>query len=467
MELCRAESLLRVIKTSFADVPYDNDELNAFIDDMVEDAGEDAGSIIHQLINWFQHNPLFTPEFAGEHPDIMIIPGHIAENPSWPLEDVVSYTMEIGDIRTRRVVMSRIIHTRYECVTEYLSILTGEPEGPNVDWPVESCTRTQPMSFESILRFIQSNGGFVSTFGRTRLIENIMSNPCIPVGSVINAAAQTGIPEAPTEWVRNPFCLYNPGGKSFLAIELYRNPNPENLRELLGLVRGAIPEVMERIREDEHTVIPYVFNSLMTMVLDNPTWDPHMEYEFGDIVWPLMWECLTRMYNSRGMFRTDEERALVRLYLHHRNPSWFLSRRLCEDYEANRPPVFTRIIPDGVYKEKCYDVLHTIPFREYFEEGFIKKKTLCVEDIKWFIQTGMEPYMMWDIVHNTELRGEAAIRIVRFLFKKWVLPRRRRRATEKVRMILLNASNGDDLSPAAGVARYYHTATAIASFLTA
>lgn len=459
MELSRAESLLRLVKTTLAVVPSIQDDVDLFMD---------TGDIVPQLIRWYQHNPLFTPEFASEHPEIVLIPSHIAANLSWPLEVVVSYTMENGDFRTRRVVTSEILRTRYEDVLEYLSVLTGEPE-EELDTPMrlESLSRTQPLSFDSIVEYIQLNGGFVETYTKTRMIENIMSNPCLPVGTIINAAARTGIPDAPTEWVRNPFCLCNPRGKPFGTMEWYRNPNPENIRELLGLVRVAMPELMECMRRDEHNVIPYVFNSLTTLVSDNPTWDPQMEYEFGDVVWPLMWQCLTSMFKSREMFKTDAERTKVRLYLHHRNPSWFLSKWMCECYASFVYPIFTQVRPDSAYNDTCSTILCSGPFRQYFQEGFSKKKTLCVDDIKWFLQCATPLSSVWSIVENTELRGEAAIRIVRFLFKKWVIPRRRQRATEMVRMILLNASNGDDLSPAAGIARYHRTATAIASFLTA
>ena len=87
METIRAETLLRLIKTTLAVVPSIRDEIDLFMD---------TDDIVSQLIRWFQQNPLFTPEFATEHPEIMIIPKHIATNPSWSLEDVVSYAIASG-----------------------------------------------------------------------------------------------------------------------------------------------------------------------------------------------------------------------------------------------------------------------------------------------------------------------------------------------------------------------------------
>ena len=431
MESTRAETLLRLMKTTLAVIPSDNDELPLFGDDPFVD----TELFVDELVCEFQKNNLFTPRFAESHPEIILHTNYLASNFTWPTSLVVAYAMEDHTPSEKKLVAETLLRTSHEDVTEHVLALGGEHMVPHLE--------TYFRTFESIESHIKTKGGFQSVYYEERTIQYVMRDPYQPLGTIINLAARTGIPDAPERFRQNPFNVELATNVRIDTTDWYRNENPDTIRELLGLVRDAMTNIQEDIRQSPFYSIPSIFNALSVLVSCNPVWDPQMESEFGGIVWPLIWGCLMRMYRSRRIFQTKKEQMEARLYLHHRNPSWFLSKKMCEYYSSGTSPRFTKEHMDIPYERICSHIMELLPgmsYSDYFAMGFCDKKTLCVADIKWYVQYDTRCYYLKSIASNTELRGEAALRIVRFLMRKWVVPRRHHLEMERIRLILRKAS---------------------------
>jgi len=466
----RAEMMLRMFKTSLSKIPSDNNEDGELY-------GNRFGTIdqvTDYLIRCFQRNPLFTPDFAGENPEIHVHTIEIARNPSWSPQQVVELTIESGASPDQRRDVARNLRiSRTEPVHECVCALVGEqPEGNAEDsrYVFQGTAKTQPVSLESLVRFVRETGGFIHCTKYYRVIENVMCNPNIPFETVIHLAAQTGVPEAETQWVKNPFRTYN---TEYDACNWFRNKNPVNIKKLLDCVVSSHDHVRELIHAEPHQYVPCVFNCLLSLISANPVWDSQMEVLYGGVVWSLMWDVLGEMYAIQGSPLNDAERRDIRDYLHHRNPSWCLSRRLCQLYADNEVPdtLLLHRAP-APYDELCSTVtmgdgisltmVMRDHFRYYFQTGFAHKKTLRTKDIRWFAHADMLFYSMASLADCSTLWGDAGERIADFIFRRWVIPRRRRRAIQKVRVVLHSAQERCTNR----VVSYHHATSAIASFLT-
>lgn len=464
----RAETMLRIIHTMFAMMPSDNDERELF----GEEPFASVEHVVSHLTDRFQINPLFTPEFAEEHQEIEIMADCIAVNPSWPLPLVVEYAMEDGTERTRQAVAREILYHRNGAVMDSIRALIGEPTfTPRILFL--HISRTQPVSFDVLLKFVKDEGGFHDAETDCYAIANVMRNPTLPFGTAINLAAATGVPDASYEWTRNPFQF--PGKKNTrTSIGWFRNENPDNLRELLGHVTASKEHIRILMRADPKRHVPKVYNCLVMMIAENPAWDPQMEAVFGDAVWTLLWDALQIMYASTGRFvEYSPDRINLRTYLHHSNPSWCLSERMCFLYaNGGMSEILHLPDPDRPYRHGCSSIAFRedhehvlLTFRRHFLTGFAKKRMLRTKDIAWLLT--VDPSLSMDtmetIVEQSSLMGDAGEKITSFLVRNWVIPRRRARAIAKVRMLL---SKAECLSTQQ-VGSYHYLSTAIASYLTA
>lgn len=466
MESTRVETLIRFIKTTLG-LYLDNP---AVPPPLGEDYPTTREQLREQLAQNIQANPLFTPSIASVHPEMDIYPTAISTNPSWSISRVISITLDSDDIFMRYLVATNFLHSRdnINIMDRITELVDQFDNGYYNTFLIRS--QFQYFPFDELLSRIHNLGGFSDVLQNDFIIQNIIKNTNMPIGTIIHLAAATGVPNAHIDWVKNPLYMTisdTPKTTELLKMsELYLNQNPTNLRELLELVKYANP--IDEIQSGYPNKVRMACQCLVPMMRDNPAWDPQMESEFKDIVWPIVWKCIRIMFDTEWELRDLRE---VRLYLHQMNPSWFLNRTMCTYFEQNQTPNFTQYHLREEYKdrENEYVFVKWNPiqptFRDEFIESFPKKTTHSVDDILWFIQC-IPTVTLYDhiipIIKHTELKGEAAKRIVHFLYKKWVCPCRRQHMVQKVRTIL--KINQHTSSQTASV--YKHIITNIASFLT-
>jgi hypothetical protein len=444
-----AEILIRLIKTSFKDTfraPYDV----LYEHDHIMDSES-------ELFYRFQKNRLFTPDVSSNHSEIVIYPMTISENVSWSPKQVLEIALTHDDIDVHNIGLM-LIQTHHTDISKLISTFLGE------DVFVSNAFRNaqlscQPVSMDFIVDYISRIGGdFDDAFDRSRVIESIMVNPTLPFETLHKVYGKTSsIPYELSEfWSIYPF-----------HTEMFMNKNPVYLRSLLEVVRSGMKATKMGIKENPRSVIPNVYNCLIELVANNPSWDPEMDSEFGSVVWSLLMDCVQILYGSS----VHVDYMSFRRILLHRNPSWFLSKKLREEYDSivtygifPKSLSFLSVpIKDGFMYSTCSSLL-TIPtkgnFIYYYERGFVSKRTHTLEDIKWYVsipRADSECY--YSLVQNTQLFGEVGLRISRWLHKKWVIPYRRRREEMCVQIILRH-------SKATMVSSYGYVTKMIASFLT-
>jgi hypothetical protein len=457
---------------------------------------EDA--VTRHLLRQFQKNPLFTLEHAREigeelgDDDSILEPKFLIHNSSWDLSilsDVLDMQNGLADpqIVDRHLLANAYAHPQFTQVMEernywydYETISTGE----DMYVHAEIMARTkQDLTIDDCVTLVRVFGGVEECVKTSRILTNFLENTTITFGDFLNILSHftiRGRGNALDLFWQNPFALFEREGA---LMSLYMK-KPQ-LREILTELFARCD--LYQIIDDDHrhtspnsgagapTTHPHhPMTCLLGMVTFNPAWDPTLEAEFGDRVWGMIKYMWDREWEHTYDYVNIEDREyafewvqdLARMH----NPSWYMPPSVLRVYTQSVIPIrlgFTvfedieRVLSRSIALVDTNLGPPTIPM-DTFEMALAKKDLVRISDICLFARANPPIEYMSTLISNTNLRGEYGMIIGRWIYRKAIIPNRRKRAMRIVRLVLSHSS----LESGVCVSKYGYIRNCIASFIT-
>lgn len=429
-------NLIRLVK-----IPHDNDDADIYGEPPYHDIAE----VIQSLLRHLQQNPLITPENItdvirefGIEPDYTMI----AHNPSWELNEALS---NIHDEQDRFITILGITHRRSDfadilenttgtsCLSDldddhYIYITQGEHHYIR-RYTVEDCIHI--LSYNSlcddIVPFTVYDDACFEVFNQ------FIRNPHISIDELVQIADYFDI-----HLMDSPFFI----NKGSFVKPLYNLFDRPDIDQSLGYIRDSMITTLI-----DPACIRIMFTCLAGMVATNPAWTPQVEEKYGKIVWKFIkfgWDHewinaipYVRHQSNQEMFHYFKE------YLKLTNPSWLVPDSIRTDYKyptsAQKPILLSTILRNSI------DIIpFDLPdgFSPSYEKFVLNKDLLQTRDVIDVLQNSPTIDHLKGFVQKGTLRGDAAITIGVYCFRRVIVPNRRKRAFRLTKLILSRAKGG-------------------------
>ena len=440
---------------------------------------DNESDIIKHLLRLFQLNPLFTREFYDairSSKDVSqcefsifepygivgveweVYSENLAANPSWDLHDILPFLP--GD--PQELVQFFLEHAKNHPQFIQFMIDQGWSQHINVVHGVHDVEYRMHPSITQCVNIIHTHGDLHTCMSQTRVVETMLQNPDISFGMITEILMRLEY----GEFRDNPFAIHG------VTIPILYTDKPNDLQEILAEIFANCD--LETIVSD-HTKHKHALICLLTMISKNKGWDVNMDAEFGDRVWHLikiMWdnewekhkdEFIRLGYEADYQHRSFEYlKDLTQMW----NPNWFVPDSMTHEFQESRGGyvcVEFHIIA-RILNPMFSMVGHTPGSVIYlYESHVLQKDMLRIQDVKLIGTNGTIIYNRENFTRKVTFRGEYGMIIGRFLFKKMIIPMRRKRATRVIRNVLSRLGEKSGRA----VSSYSHCVNCIASFITA
>jgi hypothetical protein len=453
-------------------------------------ADEDVMSeydIIMKLLNDnFQHNPLFTPEFASilqsntdDPRDLGVVgqatsqngvmrdvhlrlnPRTLADNPSWDLHTVIDMVDDPHiDNFLNEYAMN---HPQYSSIMEDLGFIDEIDEqtlihsNDDYAWS-KAALYDKHIDITKYVNGILFCKGIVRCMKETRLIECLCCNSSVSFSDFINILEGAGY----DEFWSNPFQI-----NGISLTDLYIKKHTD-IREILTeiFLRCDFDDIIR----DEASA-NYSATCLLAMVSFNNWWDSTLEDEFGERVWGLIkrsWDILWDMHKTRVHYSDtpyipydgrEKYFEILRMITRVWNPSWFVPSydELTIAFESENITILKVVIGDTI------NLWDYTTYESIYKKCIMNKDLIRTKDLIEFMRnTDISLYDKCSCVDKACFRGDSAMIIGRFFYTKMIVPMRRARAVRITRNILSRVRERSGVS----ITKYSRCVRNIASFIT-